>query len=424
MLDNTVAKKRVEAADDDATPRTGGALAGLKVIDLTRVLGGPYCTMILADHGADVIKVEPPQGDETREWGPPFLPDEGDRGDASYFIGVNRNKRSLSLDLSRPEGRDVLMRLLEGADVLVENFKPGTMEKWNLGYTTDLEPNFPRLIHCRICGYGGDGPLGGLPGYDAAVQAMTGLMSINGSPESGPMRIATPVVDLSTGLYSAVAILMALHERSTSQRGQFIDMTLYDCGLAMLHPQGANYLVSGRRPMPLGNPHPNLAPCDKFKTRNGDIFIAIGNDNQFVKLTQTLGCQNLSEDARFRTNSDRVLNKDALSRELAVTFVDHDGNELAQQLLKNGVPAGTVLHIDESLASPQTRHRGMLIDTPTYRGIGTPIKFSRSRHDGLRPPPRFGEHNTEILEENGLTLADLESLRSAHIVSDHKRGGG
>lgn len=423
MLDNTAANEKAEAAGQDAASPTGGALAGLKIVDLTRVLGGPYCTMILADHGANVIKVEPPQGDETREWGPPFRPQEGDRGDASYFLGVNRNKRSLSLDLSRPEGRAVLLRLLEGADVLVENFKPGTMEKWNLGYLTDLEPSFPRLIHCRICGFGGDGPLGGLPGYDAAVQAMTGLMSINGSPESGPMRIGAPIVDLSTGLYSAVAILMALHERSTSHRGQFIDMTLYDCGLAMLHPQGANYLTGGRRPMPLGNPHPNLAPCDKFKTRTGEIFIAIGNDNQFVKLAQALGCENLGDDARFKTNSDRVINKDTLSREIAVALADRDGNELVEVLLRIGVPAGTLLHVDESLASPQTRHRGMLIDTPAYRGIGTPIKFSRSRYSGLRPPPRFGEHNTEILEEHGLTLDEQASLRARKIVIERKRGG-
>ncbi len=186
-----------------------GALAGMKVIDLTRVLGGPYCTMILSDHGADVIKVEPPQGDEVRDWGPPFITHAEGGTDASYFLGVNRNKRSVALDLGKPEGRAVLLRLLEGADVLIENFKPGGMEKWGLGYEADLAPRFPGLIHCRVSGFGADGPLGGLPGYDAILQAMTGLMSINGDPTTGPMRMGTPIVDLATGLYSANAIMMA-----------------------------------------------------------------------------------------------------------------------------------------------------------------------------------------------------------------------
>ncbi|MBN9507975.1 MAG: CoA transferase, partial [Alphaproteobacteria bacterium] len=222
---------------------SAGALAGVKVIDLTRVLGGPYCTMILADHGADVIKIEPPQGDEVRDWGPPF-----DGEDASYFLGVNRSKRALALDIGKPEGRAVLLRLLEGADVLVENFKPGSMEKWGLGHAETLAPRFPGLVHCRVSGFGAEGPLGGLPGYDAALQAMTGLMSINGDPSTGPLRIGCPVVDLATGLYSAIAILMALYERGSSGRGQFLDMTLHDCGMALLHPQAANFFLNGRRP--------------------------------------------------------------------------------------------------------------------------------------------------------------------------------
>ena len=195
--------------------RSPGALAGLKVVDLTRVLGGPYATMILADHGAEVIKIEPPQGDEVREWGPPFQPaPDGGRGDASYFIGVNRNKQSLALDLGQPAGREVLLRLLEDADVLIENYKPGAMEKWGLGYEDTLRHRFPSLVHCRVSGFGADGPRGGLPGYDAIIQAMVGLMSINGTPDSGPTRMATPIVDLATGLYSVIGILMALQERA------------------------------------------------------------------------------------------------------------------------------------------------------------------------------------------------------------------
>ena len=235
--------------------KTAGALAGIKVIDLTRVLGGPYCTMILSDHGADVIKVEPPQGDEVRDWGPPFHD-----GDASYFIGVNRNKRAIALDLGKPEGKAVLLRLLEGADVLIENFKPGAMEKWGLGYQEVLSKRFPGLIHCRVSGFGGDGPLGGLPGYDAILQAMTGLMSINGDASTGPMRLGTAIVDMGTGLYSAIGILMALHERAIPAAVNILDMTLYDCGMAFLHPHAANYFLNDKRPTGTGNPHPNLVP--------------------------------------------------------------------------------------------------------------------------------------------------------------------
>src|SRR6266852_2574609 len=204
-----------------------GALAGIKVIDLSRVLGGPYCTQMLGDHGADVIKVEPPQGDETRSWGPPF---QGDA--ASYFIGVNRNKRGIALDLAKPDGRAVLFRLLEPADVLVENFKTGTLERWGMGYDEVLSQKFPRLVHCRVSGFGADGPLGGHPGYDAAVQGMAGLMSLNGEPEGEPLRVGVPVVDLATGLNAALAIMMALQERTRSGKGQFVEATLYDCAVA------------------------------------------------------------------------------------------------------------------------------------------------------------------------------------------------
>ncbi|HWT10853.1 MAG TPA: CoA transferase, partial [Roseomonas sp.] len=208
--------KLTESAGPARTP-SAGALAGLRVVDLTRVLGGPYCTMVLSDHGADVIKLEPPQGDEVRDWGPPFNAD----GDASYFVGVNRNKRSVGLDLSKPAGREVLMRLLDGADVLIENFKPGSMEKWGLGYEAVLSKKFPRLIHCRVSGFGAEGPLGGFPGYDAVLQAMVGLMSINGTETSGPTRLGNPIVDIATGLFSTIAILMALHEREKSGHGQY-----------------------------------------------------------------------------------------------------------------------------------------------------------------------------------------------------------
>ncbi len=391
--------------------KTAGALAGIKVVDLTRVLGGPYCTMVLSDHGADVIKIEPPQGDEVRDWGPPFHD-----GDASYFIGVNRNKRSVGLDLSKPGGKAVLLRLLEGADVLIENFKPGSMEKWGLGYEEVLSKRFPGLVHCRVSGFGGDGPLGGLPGYDAILQAMTGLMSINGDPSTGPMRMGTAIVDMGTGLYSAIGILMALHERGASGRGQYLDMTLYDCGMAFLHPHAPNYFLNGKRPVGTGNPHPNLVPYDKYPTRTCEIFIASGNNGQFRKLCELIGRPELADDPRFASNGERNINRVALTLALAAAFADQDGNELSLRLIRAGVPAGPVLPVDEATAAPHTAHREMVTELDWYKGLGTPIKFSRTKGGTRRPPPRFNEHGTEVLTEHGYSADEIEDLQKTGVL--------
>lgn len=396
--------------------RSSGALSGVKVIDLTRVLGGPYCTMILSDHGAEVIKIEPPQGDEVRDWGPPFHD-----GDASYFIGINRNKRSLALDIGKPEGRAVLLRLLEGADVLIENFKPGSMEKWGLGYTADLEPKFPGLIHCRISGFGADGPLGGLPGYDAILQAMTGLMSVNGDATTGPMRLGTAVVDMGTGLYSAIGILMALQERVRSGRGQYLDMTLYDCGMALLHPQAANHFLNGKRPTGTGNPHPNLVPYDKFPTRTCEIFIASGNNGQFRKLCEIIGRPDMANDPRFASNAERISNRDALSEQLAAAFAGQDGNELALKLIRGGVPAGPVLPVDQSTTAPHTIHREMVTELDWYRGLGTPIKLSRTPGGTRATPPKFGEHGAEILARHGYSAEQIAELTDKGVVLREQR---
>jgi formyl-CoA transferase len=396
--------------------RTPGAIAGLKVIDLTRVLGGPYCTMVLSDHGADVIKIEPPQGDEVRDWGPPFH-DE----DASYFIGVNRNKRSISLDISKPAGREVLLRLLEGADVLTENFKPGSLEKWNLGYDQVLSRRFPRLVHCRISGFGADGPLGGLPGYDAILQAMTGLMSVNGDASTGPMRLGAAMVDMGTGLYAAIAILMALQERGASGKGQFIDMALYDCGMSFLHPQAANFFLNGKRPAGTGNPHPNLVPYDKYPTRTCDIFIASGNNGQFRKLCTIVGRPDLADDPRFANNGERNINRVALTEALRAAFADKDGNELALTLIRSGVPAGPVLPVDEATAAPHTAHREMVTELDWYKGIGTPIKFSRTGGGTRRPPPKFAEHAGEILAQHGFSDKEIEALRQEGVLHTRRR---
>lgn len=398
-----------------------GALHGLRVIDLTRVLGGPYCTMILSDHGAEVVKVEPPQGDETRDWGPPFQDNPDGTRDASYFLGVNRNKRSVALDLGQPRGRDVLLRLLDGADVLVENFKPGTMARWGLDYAADLEPRFPGLVHCRVSGFGADGPLGGLPGYDAILQAMTGLMSVNGDPSTGPLRLGTPVVDLATGLYSTIAILMALHERARSGRGQFLDMTLHDCGMALLHPQAANFFLNGKRPMPLGNPHPNIAPYEKYATATCEIFIAIGNDGQFRRLCAEVGRPDLAADERFRTNGDRLRNRPALTEQLALAFAGQDGVPLCDRLLRAGLPAGPVMPVDDAMAAPHTAARAMVADVDGTRMLGTPIKLSRTPGGARAKPPEFSQHADAVLTEAGYTADEVAALRAEGVLLDRRK---
>lgn len=394
-----------------------GALAGIKIIDLTRVLGGPYCTMLLSDHGAEVIKLEPPQGDETREWGPPF--DEA--GDASYYLGINRNKQGVGLDLAKPAGREVLLRLLEGADVLTENFKPGSMERWGLGYEEVLSQRFPRLIHCRVSGFGADGPMGGFPGYDAILQAMVGLMSINGTETSGPTRLGNPIVDIATGLFSAIAILMALHEREKSGKGQFCDMTLHDCGMALLHPHAANFFLNGRRPRATGNPHPNLQPYSKFKTRTCEIFVAAGNDATFRKFCEFLGVPEMATDPRFATNGARVTNCDALNEALNARFADEDGHELTQRMLAAALPAGPVRYVDEAMAAPHTAHRNMVTELGGYRGLGTPIKLSRTPGGTRSAPPRFNQHGEAVLRAHGFTDAEIAALASDGVLVQERR---
>ena len=398
---------------------TDRALTGLTVIDLTRVLGGPYCTMILADHGANVIKIEPPQGDEVRDWGPPFLTRPDGAHDASYFLGANRNKRAMSLDLAQPAGRVVLRRLLARADILTENFKPGTMEKWGLAYP-DLAPDFPRLIHCRISGFGADGPLGGLPGYDAIVQAMSGLASINGTHESGPLRMGAPMVDMGTGLYAAVGILMALHERQRSGQGQFIDMTLHDTALALLHPAAANYLLSGKTPQGTGNAHPNIAPYEVFRTLTCPIFIAAGNDGQFRKLCTHLGDPSLADDPRFTNNAARLANRPALRAALESRLAHHDGAAIAIALIEAGVPAGAMQTVDAALASPHTAHRAMRTELDGIQTLGTPIKFSRTQGGpetgSWTPPPAFAADQAQILTEFGFTADEITTLTADGVI--------
>ena len=392
-----------------------GAITGLRVIDLTRVLGGPYCTQILADHGADVIKVEPPVGDEVREWGPPFH-DE----DAAYFIGINRNKRSIGLDLASEGGRTVLLKMLETADVLIENFKPGTLDKWGIGNDV-LRAKFPRLVHCRISGFGATGPRGGNPGYDAIIQSMTGMIAATGSVESGPMRIGVPLVDITTGLYAAIGILMALSERDKSGLGQFIETTLYETGLAIMHPHAANYFMHGKPPSLTGNEHPNLVPYAVFKTQTNNIFIGVGNDGTFRKLAREIGKPELGTDPRFATNKDRIANRAALTAELAAVFAQFDAEPLCNRLLAAGLPAGPVQTIDKALTAEHTIARGDIIEKDWYKGVASPIRFDRTKASLRSVPPAFNQHANEVLTGFGYSEAEIAALVAEGTVSGSEK---
>jgi len=399
-----------------------GALDGVKVIDLTRILGGPFGTQWLADHVAEVIKIEPPQGDDTRAWGPPF---DKEAGAASYFLGVNRNKRGVALDLRMAEGRDVLLRLIETADVLIENFKPGGMEKWGLGYEDVLKHRFPRLIHCRVSGFGSDGPHGGLPGYDAIVQAQCGLMSVNGVEGGEPTRLGIPIVDIGTGMAAAMGIAMALYERSNSGLGQYIDMTLYDTAVSLLFPHAANFFLSGKHPRITGNTHSNLSPYDAFPTRTCRVFISGGNDTQFRNLCEVIGRPELADDPRFADNAGRLENKLALRAEFGPAMVEWDGEELAAALMKAGAPAGPVLETHEVVAHPHTLHREMTVEIDGFRTLGNPIKMSRTPPQAARRrPPRFGEETRAVLAEAGYSQAEIEALIESGAAMDKPRRKG
>ncbi|AZW29743.1 CoA-transferase family III protein [Bordetella bronchiseptica E014] len=355
------------------SPGQTGALAGIRVLDLSRVLGGPYCTQILGDHGADVLKIEPPGGDETRAWGPPFRD-----GTASYYLAVNRNKRTARLDLSTPQAQQAVLGLLSECDVVVENFRAGTMEKWGLGPQA-LQERFPRLVYCRVTGFGETGPMGGLPAYDTAVQAMVGLMSLNGPADGGPCRVGFPVIDLVTGMNAALGVMMALQERQRSGRGQYVEAALYDSGISLLHPYAGNYFLSGQPPARVGNAHSNIYPYDVFDTATVPIYLAVGNDMQFERLMRHLGRADVLDDPRFGANRSRSEHRAALRALLAGLFQALDGEPLAQALLDAGVPCSPVLTVEKVLAHPQTAERAMVARIGEhYAGLASPIKLGRT----------------------------------------------
>lgn len=391
---------------------TRGALHGLVVVDLSRVLAGPLCTQMLADHGADVIKVEPPGGDETRDLGPPF----DSAGHAAYYSALNRGKRGISLNLALPEGRQILDRLLARADVLVENFLPGTMERWGIGFEEHLANRFPRLIYCGISGFGADGPLGGRPGYDAVLQAMCGVMSVNGSQESGATRVGIPIVDHLTGYVALAGILMALHARNVSGRGQRVEATLFDTALSLLVPHAANWLASGSVPRLLGSAHPNIAPYDKFQVGDGEVFIGVVNDSQFRRFCDHIGRPSLSADPRFVSNAARLVNRDELRMELTQTLRNLSAAPLCDALMKAGVPAGVVNSVPEAFAQPHARHRRVLVDNGEHKGIRSPMRLATTEGSPGGCPPRFSEHTVTVLTELGFGREEVDRLQASGVA--------
>jgi crotonobetainyl-CoA:carnitine CoA-transferase CaiB-like acyl-CoA transferase len=379
----------------------------VRVVDLTRVFAGPLCTQLLGDHGADVIKIEPPQGDETRDWGVPGSDDV-----SSYYWGLNRSKRSLALDLRLEPARDVLWRLLDRADVLVDNFKAGTLQAWGLGYEAALRPRFPRLVHLTISGYGATGPLAGQPGYDAVAQAVTGLLSVNGESGGAPIKLPLPLVDMTTGVYACAAIAMALLERTRSGLGQHIDVALYDVGLSMTHPLSTAWQFDGQTPQPVGNAYAALAPYGVMHCADRDLFIGAGNNGAFRKLCAVLGCAELAEDARFATNQLRVQHRAALEAALAPAMARHAAAPLAAALMDAGVAAGPVQDMAQAFQHAQTQASGMWPPLGGHHVIASPMKLNRTPPAALVPPGPFGRDADAVLRDAGYDTRDISHLEA------------
>lgn len=384
-------------------------LKGIRVLELARILAGPWIGQTLADLGADVIKVESPAGDDTRTWGPPFVAgEEGEKLDAAYFHACNRGKRSVVLDFTTEEGQEAVRRLAAQSDVLLENFKVGGLTKYGLDYESLKKIN-PRLIYCSVTGFGQDGPYAHRAGYDYIVQGMSGIMDLTGEPDREPQKIGVAFADIFTGLYGVIAVQAALAQRERTGEGQQIDMALLDCMTGVLANQALNFLVSGKAPRRLGNAHPNIAPYQVFPTSDGHLIVAVGNDRQFVKFCTLLGRSDLATDERYLTNALRVQNRDTLTPELAAETAKIERDTLLKLLEDAGVPGGPINTVADVFADPQIEHRQMRVDTPhsgaaagTSPGVRTPIRFSAAELALERGVPRLGEHTDEVLAEIGM----------------------
>lgn len=403
-----------------------GALDGIKIVDLSRVLAGPWSTQNLADLGADVIKVERPGvGDDTRSWGPPFVSyTEGDTQDAAYFFCANRNKRSLTLDFTTEKGRDILIKLIAQADVLIENYKVGGLKKYSLDYDSLSRIN-PRLIYCSITGFGQDGPYADRPGYDALVQAMGGLMSITGEPDEvpggGPQKVGVAVVDILTGLYATNAILAALLHRAKSDQGQHIDIALLDVQVATLANQAGNYLLSGNVPQRMGSAHPSIVPYQPFACADGHVMLAIGNDGQFTALCRAAGQADIASDVRFATNAMRVQHRAELLGLLTPLMQQHSVERWCELAQHEGFPCGPINTIDRVFRDPQVRAREMQIqmDSPSYGSldlVASPMRLSASPVSYRLAPPSLGQDTQDVLRELHYSDDEISTLRDSGVI--------
>lgn len=381
-----------------------GALSGIKVLDLTRILAGPTCTQLLGDLGASVLKIENPAtgGDDTRQWGPPYASDDHGRPSdlSAYFMSANRNKRSVAVDIATPEGQAIIRRLAAEADVLIENFKPGGLAKYGLDYA-GLSPGLPGLVYCSISGFGQTGPNAAKPGYDLMAQGYGGIMSLTGEPQGAPMKVGVGIADVMCGMYASVGILAALRHRDRTGRGQQIDIALVDAQIAWLINEGVNYLTTGEVPQRRGNGHPNIVPYDVYETADGHVILAVGNDRQFRRFAGFLGRADLAEDPRFATNPARLEHRVALNAQLVPAIRALSSAQAIAGLEALGVPAGPVQRLDQVFASDQVSARQMQIAMPAASGevhlIGNPLKFSRTPVSYRYPPPAFGADTDTVL---------------------------
>jgi len=388
------------------------ALSGIRVLDLSRVLAGPWCTQMLGDLGAEIIKIEQPgKGDDTRSWGPPWHGD-GDERLSAYYLSANRNKKSVTIDISKPEGQALIRELAAKCDVLVENFKVGGLEKYGLDYLS-LKALNPRLVYCSITGFGHSGPRAHQPGYDLMVQGMSGLMSVTGDPAGEPQKVGVALVDVMTGLHACIAVLAALNQRHETGRGQLIDMALLDVAVSTLANIGLNQRVTGEAPRRMGNAHPSVVPYQVFETADGHMIVAVGNDSQFAHFTAALGLADLATDPRFTTNSGRVENRGDLIPQLAQAMRGKTTTQWAEVLEAVNVPAGPINDIGQALADPQAVSRGLATMAGNRPAIASPLRLSDSLPDAGSEPPLLGQNTDEVLGDmlghDAASIADLKA---------------
>jgi crotonobetainyl-CoA:carnitine CoA-transferase CaiB-like acyl-CoA transferase len=416
-----IERRHVSAVAEELEHRMSdptGPLNGLRVFDLTRVLAGPTCTQMLADLGADVIKIEKPgSGDDTRGFAPPYMPGTQE---SAYFTGVNRNKRSVTLDIAQQEGQDLARRLIAQSDILVENFKVGTLAKYRLAYE-QLRDEFPRLIYCSITGFGQTGPYAPRPGYDSLIQAMGGVMSLTGEPDGPPQKVGVPVADLFAGLYGCIGILAALRHRDATGQGQQIDIGMLDTHVAWLANQGMNYLATGENPPRLGNQHPNIVPYQVFPTADGHIVLSVGNDPTFARFCQSFALHHLLQDERFATNAARVQNRKLVTDTLTPLMQEHPTAWWVERLEALKIGCGPINRLSDVFADPQVKARGAVVemtrDGRSFPVIANPVRLSATPPEYRTPAPLLGEHTEEVLRERiGLDRAAVAKLRKAKVI--------